>query len=445
VFTVMSAACALSTSDGMLIAFRALQGMGGALMNPLSLSLIVAAFPKREQPTAIGIWAGISALGLAVGPVVGGLLVDHFSWSSVFWINVPIGALAVAVTLLFVAESRDLTLVRFDLAGTALITGGLFCLVWALVETTSHAWGSAYTIGFLLAAAALIGAFIAWEGKGAVDPMVPLGFFRERAFSISSVMITFVGLGLFGVFYFVTLYFQNVKGYSPTKAGLAALPLTMMIMIVGPLTGQLAKRVAPRLVTGTGMLLVSGGLLGLTRLQVDTSYLTIWPFYVMMGAGIAMAMPTASSNAMAAVEQMKAGVASGVVNASRQVGGALGIAILGAVVASVASNAWGDRIAGLPPAARGAAEQATQAVVGGQGRVLPSALTQPALESFTSGIRTGMWVGAAITLAAALVTFLGLRGAQPARVRAEREEPQTEELMEPVPATLSLDEGGDLS
>ena len=254
IFTAMSAACALAPTAEWLVAFRAGQGVGGALMNPLTLSIIVAAFPRKELGTAIGVWAGISALALAIGPVLGGVLVEHVSWSAVFWINVPVGIVGALVTIWAVAESRDPTSLTLDLPGLGLITAGLFLLVWGLIETTSHAWASAYTIGFLAAAVVTLVAFVAWEARTAT-PMVPLEFFRRAAFSAPVVLVVFVGLALFGVVYFITLYFQNVKGWSPEKAGLAALPLTGMVMLIGPLAGKLQSRFSPRQLMTTGMLM----------------------------------------------------------------------------------------------------------------------------------------------------------------------------------------------
>ena len=188
------------------------------------------------------------------------------------------------VTLWAVAESRDPTSLSLDLPGIGLITGGLFLLVWGLIETNDHAWTSAYTIGFLVAAVVVLGAFVAWEARAA-NPMVPLEFFRRAAFSAPVILVVFVGLALFGVVYFITLYFQNVKGWSPQKSGLAALPLTTMVMFIGPMAGKLQERFTPRQLMTTGMLMLTGGLIGLSQIQVDTSYNAIWPFYVLMGAG----------------------------------------------------------------------------------------------------------------------------------------------------------------
>ena len=344
----------------------------------------------------------------------------------------PVGIVGALVTIWAVAESRDPTSLTLDLPGVALITGGLFLLVWGLIETNDHSWASAYTIGFLTAAAATLAAFVAWEARSA-NPMVPLEFFKRASFSAPVVLVAFVGLALFGVVYFITLYFQNVKGWSPEKAGLAALPLTGMVMLIGPMAGKLQSRFSPRQLMTTGMLMVSGGLVGLSQLQVDSSYNRIWPFYVLMGAGLALTMPTTSATAMASVNPRKAGVASGVINSARQVGAAVGLAVLGAVGATLATRQWESDVASLPAAVRGRAPGLEELVIGAQGqivgRIAGPVAQQNAFESFVTGVQGAMWVGAGLTFLAALTAFIGLRGTpspagrdEPAdpRVRAEQ-------------------------
>ena len=413
-FTVSSAACALSTSDAMLITFRVLQGIGGAVLNPLTLSILVAAFPRRQLPTAIGIWAGISGLGLAVGPLAGGYLTEHYSWSYVFWINVPIGVIAAAVTLWAVVESRDPGARRLDIVGTSLVTAGLFSLVWALIKTGTHAWLSTYTLGFLVLAVVLLAGFLWWESRSD-QPMVPLGFFRRRAFSSSSLVVTLVGFGLFGVIYFITLYFQNVKDYSPLQAGVRSLPMTMMLMVVAPIGGRLNQRVGPRALMTAGMILAGGGLLGLSTVRPDSSYNLIWPMYVLMGIGMALTMPAVSATGMAAVDQTKAGIASGVINASRQVGGALGIAVLGSIGTTIASGAWQAKVAALPAAQHAHALRLLPLVEGGQSKLVghfAGPLARAAAnDAFVAGVRRAMLVGSGMMFLAGLVAFFGLRHA----------------------------------
>ncbi len=409
IFTVTSAWCALATTDTQLIWARAFQGVGGAIMNPLSLSILVAAFPRKQVPMAIGIWAGISGLGLAIGPLLGGFLVEQIDWAAVFWINVPIGVIAALVTVLAVDESRDPTTRNLDVPGAALITGALFALTFGLIETTSHSWTSPFILSWLAAAAVLLALFIAWESR-TTDPMIPLGFFRNRAFSISSTVVALVGLALFGVVFFIKLYFQNVKGYSALEAGVRSLPMTMMVMLIAPIAGKLnGVKVSSRMLMTTGMLLASAGLLGLSQLEAQSSYHAIWPFYVLMGIGLALTMPAVSTVGMNAVDARKSGVASGVINASRQTGGALGIAVMGAVGSKLTVDAWADRTSGIP-----GAERLEQLVIGARGDQIgqiagPEARTA-ALDAFVNGVQGGMYVGAGLTLVAAAVAFFGLRG-----------------------------------
>jgi EmrB/QacA subfamily drug resistance transporter len=414
IFTLSSAACALSTSDTGLISARVVQGIGAALMNPLSLSIIVAAFPRHQVPTAIGIWAGISGLGLAIGPLLGGFLVEHVDWSAVFWINVPIGVLAAGATLWFVQESRDPTARSFDIVGTLLVTGGLFALVWALIRTNAHSWGSGQTVGFLVAAVVLLVGFIFWEDRQS-DPMIPLTFFRKRAFDVAVASVALIGFSMFGIIYFLTLYLQNVRGYSAIESGLRTLPMTIMVILIAPVAGRLSARIGPRPLMAGGMLIMSLGLASLTRLSIDASYWTvIFPSFICVGAGIAMSMPTTTGVAMGSVDPARAGIASGVINSSRQVGGALGVAVLGSIAATVATAHWGDNA----PAALQGTHRFDSLVVGGQvaplGRLAGANAQLAASHAFIDGVTTAMTVGSLLALSGAVIAFFGLRGFRPA-------------------------------
>jgi EmrB/QacA subfamily drug resistance transporter len=411
IFTLASAACAVATTDTQLIAFRSLQGVGGALLNPLSLSILVSAFPRKQLPTAIGVWAGISGLGLAIGPLLGGFLVENVSWSAVFWINVPIGVIAAGVTWWAVVESSDTTTKTLDVIGTVLVTAALFSLTWGLIKTGSHSWTSPYTLFFLGAAALLFAAFI-WREARTREPMLPLSFFRSRVFSASSAVVLMVGFAMFGIFYFVTLYFQNVLGYSALQAGVRSLPLTMMVIFVAPIAGRMSGRVPPRYQMTVGMLLMTAGLLLLSRLQVDSSYNMIWPAYILAGVGIAMTMPAVSAAGMGAVDQTKAGVASGVINASRQVGGAMGVAVLGAVVSTRVDSVWTGPQALVPLVTGGQGTKIYQAAISqGHSPAYALAAENQALTAFVHGVQGAMLVGAVLAFSAAMTAFFGLRHA----------------------------------
>jgi EmrB/QacA subfamily drug resistance transporter len=412
IFTLASAACAQATTDTELVAFRAIQGAGAALLNPLSLSIIVAAFPRRQLPTAIGIWAGISGLGLSAGPLIGGFLVERVDWSAVFWVNVPIGAIAAAVTLWAVSESRDEQQRHLDVTGTALVTGGLFALVYGLIGTSSHGWTSPQTLGLIVVAVVLLALFLEWERR-TPEPMVPLSFFLRRAFATSTVVIVLVGFAFIGVLFLIVLYFQNVQGYSPLEAGVRTLPLTLTQAAVAINAGRLSKWLGPRFQMTTGMLLVAAGLFGLAQLDVATPYDRIWPFQVLLGMGMGLAMPAVSATAMAAVERNQSGIASGVINAGRQVGGALGIAVLGTVAAILTRSQWQQQLALLSPAGQAKAAHLTSLVVGGQGTAVAAIAGRPAelagLESFVYGLRYALLISSVLALAAAGVAFAGLR------------------------------------
>jgi EmrB/QacA subfamily drug resistance transporter len=412
IFTLASAACAHATTDTQLVAFRAVQGAGAALLNPLSLSILVAAFPRRQLPTAIGIWAGVSALGLSVGPLVGGFLVERVSWSAVFWVNVPIGAIAAIVCLWAVTESRDERHRHLDVVGTTLVTTGLFALVVALIGTSSNGWTSATTLGLLTAAAVLIVLFIAWEHHNR-EPMVPLRFFLRPAFSTSTIVSLMVGFAFIGVLYLIVLYFQNVMGYSPLEAGVRTLPLTLTQALTAANAGRLNRMFGARTKMTVGLLLLSVGLFGLAQIQVTTSYTAIWPFQVLLGLGMGLVMPAVAAAGMAAVDTERSGVASGVINASRQIGGALGIAVLGSIAATVTRTDWQQQLSQLPAATQTKAGHLTALVVGGQGRPVAAVAGRPAelaaLAAFVDGTRGALLTSSALTLIAAAVAFAGLR------------------------------------
>jgi EmrB/QacA subfamily drug resistance transporter len=418
VFTAASAACAVSTTAGALVASRTVQGAGAALMNPLSLSILVATFPRERLPAAIGVWAGISGLGLAIGPLLGGVLVENVSWSAVFWINVPIGVLAMAVTLRAVRESRDATGRSLDIPGAALVTSALFCVVWGLIKSDSHGFGSVYVVGFLLTGLVLGILFVGRERR-AVDPMLPLSFFARRLFSVSDAVMLLVGFAMFGAIYYGALYLQNVQGYSALQAGLRTLPWTLMILVVAPIAGRVNSRIGARMPAAVGMLLVALGLIGLARLSATSAYSSIWPAFVLCGVGTALAMPTVSAAAMSAIASDKAGVGSGVLNTARQVGGALGIAVLGAVATGRIGARWDQFVAAVPPGLRIQAAHLAPLVDGGQlrliGRLAGPIATQAASSAFMTGFHTAMWTAAALCLAAAVVAFVGLA---PARTTA---------------------------
>ena len=337
VFTLASLGCGLAPGPGTLIAWRVVQGLGAALMNPATLSIITVTFPPRERGRAIGIWVCVSAL--ALGPPFGGFITEKVSWSWIFFINVPIGVAAVVAALAFIDESRNTSLEqRADVPGLLTFALGLFALTYGLIEANAHGWGSVRIVGSFALAAVMLASFIALERHQRV-PMLDLSLFRDRTFAGANTVMLLVALAMFGVFFYMSLYMQQVLGYSPFQAGAAFLPMTLLIITVAPRAGELADRIGSRVLACGGQLLVALALVLFARLRVDSGYGSLLVPMVVSGAGMAMTMTPATAAAMSAVRADKAGVGSAVLNSARQVGGSIGIALTGAVVASGLSDA----------------------------------------------------------------------------------------------------------
>jgi EmrB/QacA subfamily drug resistance transporter len=337
IFTGASLACGLATSGAFLIGARVVQGLGGALINPATLSIIAATFPPRERGKAIGIWAGVSAMALAIGPLVGGLLTEHVNWNWIFFINVPIGIAGLAAVPFLIDESRDTSNEqRPDVPGLATSAIGLFALTYAFIEANSYGWTSPRILGSFIVAAVAIVAFVALELRQRL-PMLDLTLFRNRTFSGANTAMLFVGLAMFGTFFYVSLYMQNVLGYSPVQAGASFLPMTCLIILVAPRAGKLSDRIGSRWLVGGGMGLLAIMLLYYSRLGEHESFYALLPGLLIGGLGMGLTMTPTTAAAMSSVPVDKAGVGSAVLNSMRQVGGSLGIAVMGAVVATSAA------------------------------------------------------------------------------------------------------------
>jgi EmrB/QacA subfamily drug resistance transporter len=339
IFTSASLWCGLADSSDELIAARVLQGVGAALMNPATLSIIAATFPSHQRGTAIGIWAGVSALALAIGPLVGGLITQHIDWSWIFFINVPVGILAIGASFLFIDESRDQTHVRLDLPGLATSAVGLFALTYGLIEANTYGWGSPRIMGAFAVAAVMLVAFVLLE-RHQRDPMLPLELFRNGTYTGANLVVLLVALAMFGVFFFLSLYMQQILGYSAVQTGAAFLPMTILIILIAPIAGRASDRIGSRGLITVGMVLIAGQLLYFSRLGLDVTFWHLLPGFIAGGIGMALTMTPGAAAATRSVSVDKAGVGSAVLNASRQIGGSLGIAIMGAIVAA---EAGGDR------------------------------------------------------------------------------------------------------
>ena len=333
VFTGASLACGLAGNGGFLIGARIVQGLGGALMNPATLSIIAATFAPRERGRAIGIWAGVSALALAIGPLVGGLLTQHVNWNWIFFVNVPVGLAGLLLAPALIEESRDTTAdQRLDLPGLLTSALGLFSLTYAFIEANSYGWASARILGAFALAAVALAVFVLLE-RHQRAPMLDLSLFRNRTFGGANAAMLFVGLAMFGTFFYVSLYMQNVLKYSPVQAGASFLPMTILVILIAPRAGALTDRVGSRWLVGAGMTLLSVMLFYYTQLGAHESFYALLPGLLLGGIGMGMTMTPVTAAAMSAVSVDKAGVGSAVLNSARQVGGSLGIAVMGAIVA----------------------------------------------------------------------------------------------------------------
>jgi EmrB/QacA subfamily drug resistance transporter len=416
VFTLGSLLCGVSGSIEQLIAFRSIQGIGAALLLPGSLSIITATFSGRERGAAIGIWAAMSGLAIAFGPLVGGFLVEHVSWQSIFFVNVPVGLIGITLTTLVVRESRDVRRSRrVDPPGLVTGTAGLFFLVYALIEGNARGWTDQLILGAFALSAVLLVAFFYIESHRE-SPMLPLKFFRIPTFAASNVVAAAVFFALFGTVFFLTLYLQNIQGYSPVAAGLRLFPFTLMILLVAPVSGRLSDKYGSRWLMTVGTLLAATGITLLLRTQPGSSYATvILPAFIVLGGGMATTMAPMTAAVMASVEPQHAGVASAATNTSRELGGVFGIALLGAVVTASFERGFLARLleSGVPLSkAHQIVDQAGAAAAAGSsgGRIpLGSELASAVQHSFVHAIHTGMMVAAAFMLLASVVSALFVR------------------------------------
>ncbi|MGK5555365.1 MFS transporter [Actinomadura kijaniata] len=332
VFTAASVLCAVAPSIGWLVAGRVLQGVGAAALSPASLALLAAAYPvPQERVRAIGLWAGFSGIGLAAGPLAGGVLVDAFGWPAIFLVNVPIGVALLLVGLRVLGESRNPNAPRIDVPGTVLSVLGVGALTYGLIEGGSRGWTSPVILGGFAAAVVLLAVFVVVEGRGAT-PMLPLRLFRQRLFTVSNTAMVVVGFALMGSSFFFSQFFVYVQGSSILRAGLQTLPASLAMVVVSPYAGRFAARYGFRVVVTVGLALAGLGLLALGLVHAETDYGNVWWRLAVVGIGFALTMSPLTGAAIQAVSAQEGGLASGVSSTSRQIGAVLGVAVLGAVV-----------------------------------------------------------------------------------------------------------------
>ena len=433
-FGIGSVAAALATSSGQLIGTRAFMGIGGALIMPATLSIITNVFPAHERPKAIGAWAGVAGLGGALGPLTGGFLVEHFYWGSVFLVNIPIVIFGLLAGFFVIPTSKDPHAGKLDPVGALLSIVGLTALLYAIIEAPVKGWGSSETVVVGTIGLVLLVVFVLWE-RHSTHPMLDVNFFKKPRFTAASLSITLVFFAMFGALFLLTQYFQFVLGYSPLETGVRMLPFAAAMMITAPLSARVVERIGTKLTVAMGLGLVSAGLLSMTQLQADTPYANIFWRLMLMAAGMGLTMAPATDSVMGSLPLFKAGVGSAVNDTTRQVGGALGVAVIGSVLATT----YGDKItsffAGTPvpqevvDATRnsvGAVPTVAQQLTDNGLGTVGQELTKVADAAFVSAVHWGVAVAAIATLVGVAVVLVFL----PARPRPEDREEQASEYAE---------------
>jgi EmrB/QacA subfamily drug resistance transporter len=426
-FSLTSVAIGLvGTIDGVIL-LRGVQGAFGALLLPNTLALLKAAFPPEELNRAVGIWVSASAAATAAGPIIGGIFVEQISWQSVFFINLPIGAVALVVGALVLNETRESVRERFDLPGVLTLALGLFAIVYGLVSAQNWGWGATSTLGLIAAGVLLLVAFVIVEHVVA-HPLVPLSIFRVRAVSVSTVIVLLDFFALFGVLFFIALYLQSVHGFSPVGAGLRLLPLTISFAIAGPLGARLVNRFGPWLPITFGLLASSVAIFSFVTLQVDSSYIHLWPPFVLLGLGIGLVVTSATDAIVGDISEDEAGVAGGIQTTSIQLGGVLGTAVCGSILAASVSSALKPALTtrGVPHALTqqltrdgAVVSQGLAPVPKGAPRALADAITAGSHAAFMTGLHTTMLVAGFVALAGAAMGPL----LRPSRVSGTGDDP----------------------
>jgi EmrB/QacA subfamily drug resistance transporter len=410
VFAASSAAIGLAPDQTLLVAGRAIQGIGAAFMMPATLSIITVTFPPEERGRAIGTWAGVSALALAIGPVVGGALTEYVTWRAIFFLNVPVAVGAVIVTLYAAHESRDETSRHtIDWPGIVALSAGLTALVLALIEGNSWGWGSPEIVSLLVTAAVGLVGFAIVEMR-VREPMVEFALFRSKTFVGTNAVAFIVSFAMLAIFFFTALYMQNILGYSAIEAGVRFLPATLMIVLIAPFAGRLADRIGPRPPMVVGLTLVTLALFLQTRIDVGTGYGLLLPAFILLGIGMALTMSPMSTAAMNAVAAQKAGVASGLLSMSRMVGGTFGVAALGALFQHLASNELSNSLAGTGISAAQQDHLVHSLGAASDGANLPPVAAEAAQHAFIHALASGMWLSAGVAAAGVLIAFFTIGG-----------------------------------
>jgi EmrB/QacA subfamily drug resistance transporter len=415
-FAAASVMVGLSAGIGMVVFWRIIQGFAGALLQPAGLAILRSTFSPERLNIAVGIWGGVSALAIASGPIVAGLLVEHVSWQSVFYLNVPVAVIGLALGGWVIKQSRDESASgSYDLPGAGLLAAALFALVWGLIKAQTAGFGDGLPLT-CFAIAAILGVAFTIREQTARQPLLPLGLFRSVSFSAGLVLVALGVFALFGAFFFVTLYLQQVHGLSPVAAGVRILPMTATFMFSAPLAGVLTARFGPRPPLVAGMLLAATALFGLSRLSVDSAYIGVWPSFVLLGIGFGMVVVAGTEAIVGSAPVSLGGLAGGVQQTGFQIGGVLGTTVFASVMSARVGDVLTGRLleAGVPgqlaTAASGASEYVAQGASAPVPPGTPSALAQAVANgshlAFMDGFHTALSAGAVVALVAAGVAFL---------------------------------------
>ncbi|HTN81426.1 MAG TPA: DHA2 family efflux MFS transporter permease subunit [Acidimicrobiales bacterium] len=418
VFGAASLVAAVSSSAGELIASRAVMGLGAALIMPATLSILTNVFTvPKERAVAIALWSAISGAAIALGPVTGGFLLDHFSWGSVFMVNVPIVIGAVIAGWAIVPTSRDPAAPKIDVGGALLSIVGLVGLVYTIIEAPHHGWTSTQTIAGFAGSLAVLALFIVHELRTS-EPMLDIRFFENARFTAASISVTLVSFALFGFIFMATQYLQFVLGYSPLSAGVHTIPFAVAVMVMAPRSAKIVERFGTKRVVATGMLLFALGLLVASTSTVTSGYGIVFVAIVLMGSGMGLTIAPATESIMGSLPKEKAGVGSAVNDTTREIGGALGVAVIGSVLASVYSSHLTDAASGrLPQPALDTATSSVGAALAVAQRIGPAAepLVSAARQAFVDGMVIGSRLTAVVAVIGALVALKWL----PARATDE--------------------------
>jgi EmrB/QacA subfamily drug resistance transporter len=396
IFGIASLVSTQASEPEHLMVTRAVMGIGAALVMPATLSILTHVFPPQERARAIAIWAGLAGAGAAIGPVAGGWLLEHFYWGSVFFLNIVIVAIALVAGAILVPTSKDPTQAPIDVVGSGLSIVGLGSLLYAIIEAPNKGWTDPATLAAFTVSAAFLVGFALWERR-TEHPMLDLRFFNDRRFSTSSVSVMLVFFAMFGTFFLMTQYLQLVHGYTALEAGLRTMPSALVMMVVSPSSARLVEQLGARRVVSTGLAFVAAGLLWMSTLGVDSGYPQFLLGLVVMSIGMGCVMPPCTALIMSSLPMAKAGVGSAVNDTTRELGGALGVAVLGSALASVYASSLSDHVEAVPAGATaslGAALQMADQVPG---------LADAAKQAFIDGLGVATIIGAAVAFTGAVV------------------------------------------